>query len=121
MAASFQPVRRRRRPRRGSLERPVSSQLYRSAFLVCSLPLLLAAPLSLAGAVRYEVAGMMTARRAEALDAEMQQFYRAAAEVTWMYKPSALNLWKPGFPEFLIFATLTCSPWRWERLRSRRR
>jgi hypothetical protein len=43
MAASFQPVRRRRRPRRGSLERPVSSQLYRSAFLVCSLPLLLAA------------------------------------------------------------------------------
>ena len=30
-----------------------------------------------------------------------------------MYKPSALNLWKPGFPEFLKFATLTCSPWRW--------
>ena len=43
MAASPPPVRRRRRPRRGSLERPVSSQLYRSAFLVCSLPLLLAA------------------------------------------------------------------------------
>src|SRR3954454_3088688 len=43
MAATLPPVRRRRRPRRGSLERPVSSQLYRSAFLVCSLPLLLAA------------------------------------------------------------------------------
>src|SRR5262249_7980789 len=43
MAASLPPVRRRRRPRRGSLERPVSSQLYRSAFLVCSLPLLIAA------------------------------------------------------------------------------
>ena len=67
----------------------------------------------LAGEVRYEVAGLMTARSAEALDAEMQLFYRAAGEVTWMYKPSALNLWKPGFPEFLIFATLTCSPWRW--------
>src|SRR5437016_1157581 len=43
MAAPLQPVRRRRRPRRGSLERPVSSQLYRGTFLLCSLPLLLAA------------------------------------------------------------------------------
>jgi hypothetical protein len=43
MAAHLPPVRRRRRPRRGSLERPVSSQLYRSTFLVCSLPLLIAA------------------------------------------------------------------------------
>jgi hypothetical protein len=33
----------RRRPRRGSLERPIASQLYRSSFLLCSLPLLLAA------------------------------------------------------------------------------
>src|SRR5258705_5870148 len=43
MAAPLQPVRRRRRPRRGSLERPVSTQLYRGAFLLCSVPLLLAA------------------------------------------------------------------------------
>src|SRR5579864_8906729 len=43
MAAPLPPVRRRRRPRRGSLERPVSTQLYRGAFLLCSLPLLLAA------------------------------------------------------------------------------
>jgi hypothetical protein len=43
MTASPPSARRRRRPRRGSLERPVSSQLYRSIFLVCSLPLLLAA------------------------------------------------------------------------------
>ena len=66
-----------------------------------------------AAEVRYEIGGLMTARTAEALDAEMQAFYRQAAKVTWMYSPSALNLWKPGFPEFLIFATLTCSPWRW--------
>ncbi len=65
------------------------------------------------GEVRYEIAGLMTARPAEALDAEMQAFYQVAEKVTWMYKPSALNLWKPGVPEFLIFATLTCSPWRW--------
>jgi hypothetical protein len=43
MAASLPPVRRRRRPRRGSIERPVDGRLYRGAFLVLSLPLLLAA------------------------------------------------------------------------------
>lgn len=63
--------------------------------------------------VRLEIAGLMTARPAEAFDDEMQAFYRAAGKVEWMYQPSALNLWKPGFPEFLKFATLTCSPWRW--------
>ena len=63
--------------------------------------------------VRLEIAGLMTARTAEDFDAEMQAFYRTAAKVEWMFLPSALNLWKPGFPEFLKFATLTCSPWRW--------
>src|SRR5438552_3265466 len=43
MAVSQPPVRRRRRPRRGSLERPVDGRLYRGAFLILSLPLLLAA------------------------------------------------------------------------------
>jgi len=43
MATPPTAVRRRRRRRRGSLERPVNGQLYRSAFLVLSLPLLLAA------------------------------------------------------------------------------
>ncbi len=63
--------------------------------------------------MRFEIGGLMTARSAEAFDTDMQAFYRAAEQVEWMYKPSALNLWKPGFPEFLKFATLTCSPWRW--------
>ncbi|MBL8595110.1 MAG: adenine deaminase, partial [Devosia sp.] len=63
--------------------------------------------------MRFEIGGLMTARSAEAFDEDMQAFYRAAEKVEWMYKPSALNLWKPGFPEFLKFATLTCSPWRW--------
>jgi len=62
---------------------------------------------------RLEVGGLMTARTAEDFDREMQAFYAAAAKVEWMYKPTALNLWKPGFPEFLKFATLSCSPWRW--------
>jgi adenine deaminase len=63
--------------------------------------------------MRFEVAGLMTARTAEDFDTDMQAFYAAAARVEWMYAPSALNLWQPGFPEFLKFATLTCSPWRW--------
>lgn len=63
--------------------------------------------------IHLEVAGLMTARTAEAFDAENQAFLARAAEVTWMYQPAAMNRWKPGFPEFLIFATLTCSPWRW--------
>ena len=63
--------------------------------------------------VLLEVAGLMTARPADDFDAEMQRFYKAAEAVNWMYRPSALNLWKPGFPEFLKFATLTCAPWNW--------
>jgi adenine deaminase len=63
--------------------------------------------------MRFEIAGLMTARTAEDFDHDMQAFYAAAAKVSWRYKPSALNLWQPGFPEFLKFATLTCSPWRW--------
>lgn len=63
--------------------------------------------------VRLEVAGLMTARRAEELDADMQTFLKRAAEVDWVYAPAQMNRWKPGFPEFLIFATLTCAPWRW--------
>ena len=63
--------------------------------------------------VRLEVAGLMTARPAEAFDADMQAFVHRADQVSWYYQPAAMNRWKPGFPEFLIFATLTCSPWRW--------
>src|SRR5271154_7380843 len=42
MAPSLPPVRRRRRPRRGSIERPVDGRLYRAAFLVVAIPLVLA-------------------------------------------------------------------------------
>ena len=66
-----------------------------------------------AAEVRYEVAGLMTCRPAAELDKEMQTFYAEAAKIDWMYEASAESLWTPGFPEFLKFATLTCSPWRW--------
>ena len=63
--------------------------------------------------VRYEIAGLMTARPAQANDAEMQALYRAAEAVDWIYEPSFHPRWQPGFPERLAVATLTCSPWRW--------
>lgn len=63
--------------------------------------------------VRYEIAGLMTARTAQALDDDMQALYAAGASVDWMFEPSYHPRWEPGFPERLAFATLTCSPWRW--------
>ncbi|MGO4907953.1 adenine deaminase [Pseudorhodobacter sp. W20_MBD10_FR17] len=63
--------------------------------------------------VSYEIAGLMTARPAEALNAEMQALYAAGKAVDWMFEPSFHPRWAAGFPERLAFATLTCSPWRW--------
>lgn len=66
--------------------------------------------------VRYEIAGLMTCRPAEANDKEMQALYAAAETIDWMYEPSFHPRWQPGFPERLAVATLTCSPWRWNLL-----
>ena len=67
----------------------------------------------LVATVRYEVGGLMTARPAAELDAEMQALYAEGAKVDWLYEPSSSPRWLPGFPERLAFATLTCAPWRW--------
>jgi adenine deaminase len=63
--------------------------------------------------VRFEIGGLMSQRPAEALDAEMQAMYRAAEKLDWMYEPTFRPRWNPGFPERLMFATLTCAPWTW--------
>lgn len=63
--------------------------------------------------VRYEIGGLMSCRPPEDLDAEMQALYAAAEGIDWMYEPTFHPRWFPGFPERLIFATLTCAPWRW--------
>jgi adenine deaminase len=63
--------------------------------------------------VSYEIGGLMSCRSPEALDAEMQALYVAAETIEWMYEPTFHPRWFPGFPERLIFATLTCAPWRW--------
>ncbi len=67
----------------------------------------------LVATVRFEVGGLMTARAPEVLDAEMQALYRAADKVDWIYEPTYRPRWYPGFPERLMAATLTCSPWTW--------
>ena len=63
--------------------------------------------------VCYEIGGLMSCRPPEELDAEMQALYAAAEGIDWMYEPTFHPRWFPGFPERLIFATLTCAPWRW--------
>jgi adenine deaminase len=67
----------------------------------------------LAATVRFEIGGLMSCRPAEEVDAEMQRLYAAAREVEWMYEPTFRPRWHPGFPERLMFATLTCAPWTW--------
>jgi adenine deaminase len=67
----------------------------------------------LVATVRFEIGGLMTCRPAEELDAEMQQLYAQAGKVDWMYEPTFRPRWYPGFPERLMFATLTCAPWTW--------
>ncbi len=63
--------------------------------------------------VRFEVGGLMSQRPAAEVDADMQALYRAGAKVDWMYEPTFRPRWNPGFPERLMFATLTCAPWTW--------
>ena len=78
----------------------------------------------LVATVRFEIGGLMTCRPAEELDAEMQHLYAEARKVDWMYEPTFRPRWYPGFPERLMFATLTCAPWTWVLVapcRSRRR
>lgn len=67
----------------------------------------------LVATVRFEIGGLMSTRPAAAVDADMQALYRAAAEIDWIYEPTFRPRWNPGFPERLMVATLTCSPWTW--------
>jgi adenine deaminase len=67
----------------------------------------------LAATVRFEIGGLMSCRPAEELDREMQNLYAEAKKIDWMYEPTFRPRWEPGFPERLMFATLTCAPWTW--------
>jgi adenine deaminase len=67
----------------------------------------------LVSTVRFEIGGLMSERPAEALAADMAVLRERAAKVDWMYEPTWHPRWHPGFPERLMFATLTCAPWTW--------
>ncbi len=55
--------------------------------------------------VSFEIGGLMTARPAEVLAAELRQLWSKAEEMEWHGSQ--------GFPRLMIFATLTCTPWHW--------
>ena len=63
--------------------------------------------------VRYEVGGLMSQRpaaEARCRDAgALPRRRQGRLDVRADLPPR----WCPGFPERLIFATLTCAPWRW--------
>lgn len=55
--------------------------------------------------VSFEIGGLMTARPAEVLAAELKELWRQADKMEWHGSQ--------GFPRLMIFATLTCTPWHW--------
>jgi len=63
--------------------------------------------------VQFEVGGLMSQRPAEAVAADMAALRKAGEAIEWMYEPTWHPRWHPGFPERLMFATLTCAPWQW--------
>jgi adenine deaminase len=72
--------------------------------------------------VRFEIAGLMTARPAEALAAEMAAFTATLDRLEWFGAPEYLGAFTPlvakahgdrQVVQAMIFAWLTCTPWKW--------
>jgi adenine deaminase len=55
--------------------------------------------------VSFEIGGLMTARPAEVLAAELKELWSQGDKMEWHGTQ--------GFPRLMIFATLTCTPWHW--------
>ena len=55
--------------------------------------------------VKYEVGGLMSQRTAEEVAAELEVLYAEADKLDW--------IGAPGLPKRMIFAYLTCTPWKW--------
>ncbi|HEY0790245.1 MAG TPA: adenine deaminase C-terminal domain-containing protein [Chthoniobacterales bacterium] len=62
--------------------------------------------------VRFEVGGLMTARPAEAVAADLRNLWTEAEKLEWLGGPG-IPFWTPGLPKRMVFATLTCTPWHW--------
>jgi adenine deaminase len=72
--------------------------------------------------VRFEIGGLMTARPAEALTAEMSAFDDTLDRLDWFGAPEYLGPFTPLLArahgdrqvvKVMIFAWLTCTPWKW--------
>jgi adenine deaminase len=72
--------------------------------------------------VRFEIGGLMTARPAEELAAEMGAFDDALDGLEWFGAPEYLGPFTPAVAKAhgdrqvvkaMIFAWLTCTPWKW--------
>ncbi|MEM1223083.1 MAG: adenine deaminase C-terminal domain-containing protein [Verrucomicrobiota bacterium] len=55
--------------------------------------------------VRYEIGGLMSQRTAEEVAAELEYLYAKADAMEW--------IGMPGLPKTMVFAYLTCTPWKW--------
>lgn len=55
--------------------------------------------------VRYEIGGLMSQRPAEEVAGELDHLYSEADKMEW--------IGRPGLPRHMIFAFLTCTPWKW--------
>lgn len=55
--------------------------------------------------VTYEIGGLMSKRPAEVVAEELEVLYAEADKMEW--------IGAPGLPQRMIFAYLTCTPWKW--------
>ena len=64
--------------------------------------------------VCFEVGGLMTARTAQAVTADLDELYAEADKMEWFLgAKSPLLAHTTGLPKRMVFATLTCTPWHW--------
>lgn len=72
--------------------------------------------------IKLEIAGLMTCRQAEAVAAEMEAFDRALDGLSWFGDPAYVGAFTAAVAKghgdrhlvkAMIFAWLTCTPWKW--------
>jgi adenine deaminase len=64
--------------------------------------------------VRLEIGGLMAARPPEQLAAEFRRLFSEGLKLDFLITENSLGLFREGeFPRFMIYMTLTCSPFTW--------
>ena len=60
---------------------------------------------TVAATVQFEIGGLMSARPPSQVARDLNTLYAAADTMEW--------IGRPGLPRRMIFAFLTCTPWKW--------